>query len=98
MIRTQIQLEEHQIQWLRTEAKARGVSVSQLIREGVEILCTQKKHASGNKAKRALAAIGRFSLPTEAAITNMPPVCFFGVFSSDEERPRGEQDNADGRR
>jgi hypothetical protein len=61
MIRTQIQLEEHQIQWLRTEAKSRGVSVSQLIREGVEILYTQKKHASGNKAKRALAAIGRFS-------------------------------------
>jgi lipocalin len=35
MLRTQIQIEEEQIKRLRDRAKERGVSVSQLIREGV---------------------------------------------------------------
>ena len=35
MLRTQIQFEEDQIKRLRDRAKERGVSVSQLIREGV---------------------------------------------------------------
>jgi len=37
MIRTQIQIEDDQIEWLRAKAKARGVSVSRLIREGVAL-------------------------------------------------------------
>jgi hypothetical protein len=35
MLRTQIQIEEEQIKRLRDRAKERGVSVFQLIREGV---------------------------------------------------------------
>ena len=42
MLRTQIQIEEDQIKWLRIRAKERGVSVSQLIREGVEFFVNLK--------------------------------------------------------
>ncbi len=61
MLRTQIQIEEDQIEWLRAEARARGVSVSQLIREGVALFRTQEEHFPEDKKKRALAAVGRFS-------------------------------------
>ena len=61
MIRTQIQMEEDQINWLRTEARARGVSVSQLIREGVALFRAREERFPEEKKKRALAAVGRFS-------------------------------------
>ena len=61
MIRTQIQMEEDQIDWLRTEARARGVSVSQQIREGVALFRAREERFPEEKKKRALAAIGRFS-------------------------------------
>ncbi|MCK4782489.1 MAG: ribbon-helix-helix protein, CopG family [Desulfobacteraceae bacterium] len=61
MIRTQIQMEEDQIEWLRAEAKARGVSVSQLIREGITIFRAREERFPEEKKKRALAAVGRFS-------------------------------------
>ena len=61
MIRTQIQMEEDQIDWLRAEARARGVSVSQLIREGVALFRAREEHFPEEKKKRALAAVGRFS-------------------------------------
>lgn len=61
MIRTQIQIEEDQIEWLRAESRARGVSVSHLIREGINLFRKdQRRFPEGKKAK-ALAAIGRFS-------------------------------------
>jgi len=50
-----------QIEWLRAEARARGVSVSQLIREGVALFRAKKERLPQEKKKRALAAVGRFS-------------------------------------
>jgi hypothetical protein len=61
MIRTQIQMEEDQIEWLRAEAGARGVSVSQLIREGIILFRAREERFPEEKKKRALAAVGRFS-------------------------------------
>ncbi len=61
MIRTQIQMEEDQIDWLRAEARSRGVSVSQLIREGVALFRAREERFPEEKKKRALAAVGRFS-------------------------------------
>ena len=61
MIRTQIQMEEDQIKWLKAEARARGVSVSQLIREGIALFRAREERFPEDKKKRALAAIGRFS-------------------------------------
>ncbi len=61
MIRTQIQMEEDQIKWLRAEARARGVSVSQLIREGVALFRDREERFPEDKKKKALDAIGRFS-------------------------------------
>ncbi len=61
MIRTQIQIEEEQIEWLREEAQTRGVSVSQLIREGVALFRAREERFPEVKKKRALAAVGRFS-------------------------------------
>jgi hypothetical protein len=61
MIRTQIQLEEEQIEWLKAKARKRGVSVSQLIREGVQLFRAYEERFPEDKKKRALAAIGRFS-------------------------------------
>lgn len=61
MIRTQIQIEDDQIEWLRGKAKARGVSVSQLIREGVAFFRAHEERFHGDKKSRALAAVGRFS-------------------------------------
>ena len=61
MVRTQIQMEEEQINWLRAEASARGVSVSQLIREGIALFRSREERFPEEKKKRALAAVGRFS-------------------------------------
>lgn len=61
MIRTQVQMEEGQIEWLRAEAGARGVSVSQLIREGITLFRAREERFPEEKKKRALAAVGRFS-------------------------------------
>ncbi len=61
MIRTQIQIEEDQVEWLREEARARGVSVSQLIREGVALFRAREERFPEDKKKKALAAVGRFS-------------------------------------
>jgi hypothetical protein len=61
MIRTQIQIEEDQIEWLREESKARGVSVSHLIREGINLYRAEQKQFPEGKKAKALAAIGRFS-------------------------------------
>lgn len=61
MIRTQIQMENDQIEWLRAQARARGVSVSQLIREGITLFRADQERFPEDKKKKALAAIGRFS-------------------------------------
>jgi len=61
MVRTQIQMQEDQLNWLRVEASARGVSVSQLIREGIALFRAREERFSEEKKKRALAAVGRLS-------------------------------------
>ena len=61
MIRTQIQIEEDQINWLRDRARKRGVSVSQLIREGVEFYRKYEDRFPEDLKNKALAAIGRFA-------------------------------------
>jgi hypothetical protein len=61
MLRTQIQIEEDQIKWLRDRAKERGVSVSQLIREGVDFYRKYEDRIPEDKKKKALAAIGRYA-------------------------------------
>jgi len=61
MIRTQIQIEEDQIKWLREKAGARGVSVSQLIREGVALFRAREDRFPEEKKTKALAVVGRFS-------------------------------------
>ena len=61
MLRTQIQLEEEQIEWLRAKARARGVSVSQLIREGIKFYRTHEEHLPRDRKRKALEAVGRFS-------------------------------------
>jgi len=61
MVRTQIQMEEDQMNWLRAEASARGVSVSQLIREGIALFRAREERFPEEKKMRALAAVGRFS-------------------------------------
>ncbi len=61
MLRTQIQIEENQIKWLKDKAKERGVSVSQLIREGVEFYRKNEDRLPEDQKKKALAAIGRYA-------------------------------------
>ena len=61
MIRTQIQIEEDQITWLRRMAREKGVSVSQLIREGIDLYRHSEERLPLEKKKKALAAVGRFS-------------------------------------
>ena len=61
MIRTQIQIKEDQIDWLKRKAKNRGVSVSQLIREGIDLYRSKHDRLPVDKKKRALAAVGRFA-------------------------------------
>jgi len=53
-------MEDDQISWLRMEASARGVSVSQLIREGVALFRSREERIPEEKKRRALAAVGRF--------------------------------------
>ena len=60
MIRTQVQIEEEQMEWLRTKALQRRVSVSQLIREGIAFFREHEERIISAKKERALAALGRF--------------------------------------
>ena len=61
LIRTQVQIEEEQIKWLRAKAHEKGISVSQLIREGIVLYRTLEERIPDGKKTRALTAIGRFS-------------------------------------
>lgn len=59
MIRTQVQLEDSQVQWLRATAQDTGLSMSQLVRDSISFFQKQKNN-SENK-KKALQAAGRFA-------------------------------------
>lgn len=61
MIRSQIQFEEEQLNWLRNESKARGVSISQLVREGIDLFKEMKQQSPNQRKAKALQAIGKYS-------------------------------------
>lgn len=65
MVRTQIQLTENQIDSLRRLSANSGRSISELIREAVE-LCLRKQGAADfeERTKRALGVTGKFSSGT----------------------------------
>ena len=61
MIRTQVQLEEDQLKWLRDRARESDKSISQVIREGVELYRAQEERIPEDKKQKAIAAIERFA-------------------------------------
>lgn len=61
MVRTQIQLTNEQSRKLKGTAARRGVSVAELIRQGVDaILQADTQPSEEEKRRRAAAAAGRF--------------------------------------
>ena len=61
MIRTQVQLTEQQLLQLRKLAAERGLSISELVRNGVDtILDHAEREEHGDRVQRAIAAAGRF--------------------------------------
>ena len=61
MIRIQVQLTEQQLLRLRELAAERGLSISELVRNGVDhILSHAERGEHGDRAQRAIAAVGRF--------------------------------------
>ncbi|MCI0416126.1 ribbon-helix-helix domain-containing protein [bacterium] len=61
MIRTQIQLTEEQAKTLKAMAADRGVSVAELIRQGVsELIASSNAIDYSERIKRAIQAAGRF--------------------------------------
>jgi len=61
MIRTQVQLKEDQVEWLRHKARERRVSISELIREGIELLKARERKVPEERKRKALELVGRFS-------------------------------------
>ncbi|HZS91888.1 MAG TPA: CopG family transcriptional regulator [Chloroflexota bacterium] len=68
MIRTQIQLTEEQAQALRDLAARRGVSLAELVRQGVERILAESERRE--KRQRALAVLGRFDAGPSDVATN----------------------------
>jgi len=61
MIRTQIQLTEEQSRRLRALAAERGVSLAELIREGVDAITASAPGTDAEtRRRRAIAVTGRF--------------------------------------
>ena len=63
MIRTQIQIHDDQIRWLKRHALRRGVSMAQLVRDCIDFYRAhiQNTKLLMEKKKNALAAVGNFS-------------------------------------
>ena len=61
MVRTQIQLEEEQARRLKLASNRMGVSVSELIRQGVDLVLARGGDATPTElAQRAAGVAGRF--------------------------------------
>lgn len=63
MVRTQVQIEEEQIKWLKRHALTKGISMAHLIRDSIDFYRAHKEKTSRliDKKKNALAAVGSFS-------------------------------------
>lgn len=63
MKRTQIQLPSEQLKWLKQQALAKGVSMSQLIRDSIDFYRSEfeKSKRLHSARKAALKAAGSFS-------------------------------------
>jgi hypothetical protein len=59
MIRTQVQLREEQLRALKRLAAERDVSISELVRQGVDVVVGAQDINA--RIRRALGAVGRFS-------------------------------------
>lgn len=59
MVRTQIQLTAEQVAMLKQLAMERGVSVSELVRQGVDAVLKQSRERE--KRRRALLVMGRYA-------------------------------------
>ena len=69
MIRTQIQLTEEQATELKELAARRGVSMAELVRQGVD--CILARGEQRERRQRALALIGRYhDGPTDVSINH----------------------------
>jgi hypothetical protein len=65
MVRTQIQLDEKQLQALRQSSSETGRSIADLVREGVDLyLSSRKRPSREEQIQRALAASGKFASGT----------------------------------
>jgi Arc/MetJ-type ribon-helix-helix transcriptional regulator len=62
MVRTQVQLTEHQSQMLKAIAASRGLSVADLVRQAVDtLLANQPMISMEERRRRAIAAAGKFN-------------------------------------
>ena len=63
MVRTQIQLQDHQIKWLKRHALKKGVSLAHVIRDSIDFYRsnTEKTDLIRRRKESALAAVGSFS-------------------------------------
>jgi Arc/MetJ-type ribon-helix-helix transcriptional regulator len=68
MVRTQIQLTEAQAGALKDLASRRGVSLSELVRQGVERILAENDRE--DKWRRATAVLGRFDDPATDVSVN----------------------------
>ncbi len=66
MVRTQIQLTEEQSAELKRIAIERGVSVAEVVRDGIARIIKESRGVNRHeKRRRALAAVGQFKGPSD---------------------------------
>lgn len=61
MVRTQIQLSEEQLRALRRLAAEKGVSLAELVRQGVDKVLRESSADLEERRRRAMAIAGKFS-------------------------------------
>ena len=63
MIRTQIQVHAEQMKWLKKHALEKGISMSQAIRDSIDLYRLNAEHTQvlHSKREKALKAVGSFS-------------------------------------